>query len=102
MTSFLSPQLRRLLSYVRPYRFRMAFGVVLLGFVALAEGIVALMIAPMVDRVHRNSLPEHRSPAPLRSVCSLARIGATSCARERSRRSLTCGFISLRGQDLNL
>src|SRR3989442_12679233 len=29
----------------------MTFGVILLGFVALAEGIVALMIAPMADRV---------------------------------------------------
>ena len=51
MASFLSPQLRRLLAYVRPYRFRMTLGVVLLAFVALAEGVVALMIAPMIDRV---------------------------------------------------
>ncbi len=62
MTSFLSPQLRRLLSYVRPYRFRMAFGVVLLGFVALAEGIVALMIAPMVDRVLNPAVSDSSLP----------------------------------------
>ena len=48
---FLSPQLKRLLSYVRPYRFRMLLGVVLLAFVAVAEGLVALIIAPIFDRV---------------------------------------------------
>jgi ATP-binding cassette, subfamily B, bacterial MsbA len=48
---FLSPQLKRLLSYVRPYRFRMLLGVVLLAFVALAEGLIALLIAPIFDRV---------------------------------------------------
>jgi len=48
---FFSPQLKRLLSYVRPYRFRMSSGVVLLALVALAEGVIALMIAPIFDRV---------------------------------------------------
>jgi subfamily B ATP-binding cassette protein MsbA len=48
---FLSPQLKRLLSYVRPYRFRMFLGVVLLAFVAVAEGLIALIIAPIFDRV---------------------------------------------------
>jgi ATP-binding cassette, subfamily B, bacterial MsbA len=48
---FLSPQLKRLLSYVRPYRFRMLLGVVLLAFVAVAEGLIALIIAPIFDRV---------------------------------------------------
>ena len=51
MTRFFSPQLRRLLGYVRPYRFRMFFGVVLFAFVAIAEGLVALVIAPIFDRV---------------------------------------------------
>ena len=51
MTRFFSPQLRRLLGYVRPYRFRMFFGVVLFAFVAVAEGLVALVIAPIFDRV---------------------------------------------------
>jgi subfamily B ATP-binding cassette protein MsbA len=46
-----SPQLTRLLSYVRPYRFRMLLGVVLLAFVAIAEGLIALIIAPIFDRV---------------------------------------------------
>jgi subfamily B ATP-binding cassette protein MsbA len=41
----------RLLSYVRPYRVRMLLGVVLLAFVAIAEGIIALIIAPIFDRV---------------------------------------------------
>jgi len=48
---FVSPQLKRLLSYVRPYRFRMFLGVVLLAFVAMAEGLIALIIAPIFDRV---------------------------------------------------
>ena len=51
MARFFSPQLKRLLSYVRPYRFRMSSGVVLLALVALAEGVIALMIAPIFDRV---------------------------------------------------
>ncbi len=51
MARFLSPQLKRLLSYVRPYRFRMLLGVVLLAFVAIAEGLIALIIAPIFDRV---------------------------------------------------
>jgi len=48
---FFSPQLKRLLSYVWPYRFRVFLGVVLLAFVALAEGLIALIIAPIFDRV---------------------------------------------------
>ena len=51
MTSLLSPQLKRLLAYVRPYMLRLTFGVMLVAFVALAEGGVALMVAPAVDRV---------------------------------------------------
>ena len=51
MASLLSPQLKRLLGYVRPYTFRLALGVILLAFVALAEGCVALMIKLAVDFV---------------------------------------------------
>jgi ATP-binding cassette, subfamily B, bacterial MsbA len=43
VASLLSPQLKRLLSYVRPYFFRLAVGVILVAFVALAEGMVAFM-----------------------------------------------------------
>lgn len=50
-SSFISPQLQRLLGHVRPYALRLGFGVLLVGFVALAEGGVALMVAPAVDRV---------------------------------------------------
>jgi ATP-binding cassette, subfamily B, bacterial MsbA len=38
-----TPQLKRLLSYVLPYGFRLTIGVVLVAFVALAEGLVAFM-----------------------------------------------------------
>jgi subfamily B ATP-binding cassette protein MsbA len=43
VASLFSPQLKRLLSYVRPHAVRLAIGVVLVAFVALAEGMVAFM-----------------------------------------------------------
>lgn len=51
MSSLFSPQLKRLLSYVRPYAFRLSLGVVLVAFVALAEGMVAFMIKIAFDYV---------------------------------------------------
>ena len=51
MSSLLSPQLKRLMSYVKPYAFRQAVGIVLLAFVALAEVTVALLIRPAFDYV---------------------------------------------------
>jgi subfamily B ATP-binding cassette protein MsbA len=51
VASIVSPQLRRLLSYVRPYTFRLIAGVLLLAFVALAEGVIALLVTPAVDQV---------------------------------------------------
>ncbi|HEY4906952.1 MAG TPA: ABC transporter ATP-binding protein [Candidatus Acidoferrum sp.] len=51
MASVFSPQLKRLLAYVRPYALRLGAGVFLLAVVALAEGLVALMIKPAVDYV---------------------------------------------------
>ena len=62
MKSLLSPQLKRLLGYVWPYRFRMLVGVILLAFVALAEGLITLMIAPMFDRVLNPAAPDSRLP----------------------------------------
>ncbi|MFY9585471.1 MAG: ABC transporter ATP-binding protein [Candidatus Acidiferrales bacterium] len=47
----LSGEFGRLLGYVRPYRGRLATAVVLLALVGLAEGLIALMITPAVDRV---------------------------------------------------
>ena len=49
--ALLSPQLKRLLGYVRPYRPALITGVLFLGIVALAEGAVTLMIVPIFDRV---------------------------------------------------
>jgi ATP-binding cassette, subfamily B, bacterial MsbA len=43
VASLVSPQLKRLLGYTRPYWFRMFFGVGLVAFTALAEGMVAFM-----------------------------------------------------------
>ena len=56
MSSLLSPQLKRLLAYVRPYGFRLGVGVVLVAFVALAEGAVAFMLKLAVDYVLKPSV----------------------------------------------
>jgi subfamily B ATP-binding cassette protein MsbA len=56
LSSLLSPQLKRLLAYVRPYAFRLGVGVVLVAFVALAEGAVAFMLKLAVDFVLRPSV----------------------------------------------
>lgn len=70
MASLLSPQLKRLLSYTRPYTIRLSIGIVLVALVALAEGLVALMVKIAVDYVLNPSvvvtklplltLPDHR------------------------------------------
>ena len=41
----------RLLRYVKPYRTRLTLGVVALAVVGLAEGLIALMITPLLDRI---------------------------------------------------
>ncbi len=58
MGVFLSPQLKRLLSYVWPYRFSMAAGVLLLLVVGLAEAVIGLMIKPIIDRVLNPAAPD--------------------------------------------
>jgi ATP-binding cassette, subfamily B, bacterial MsbA len=58
----LSPQLKRLLSYVRPYSFRFGLGVMLVAFVALAEGAVALMVKLAWDFVLNPKAPSSRLP----------------------------------------
>lgn len=62
MTSWLSPQLRRLLSYVRPYSLRLATGILLVAFVAMAEGLVALMVKLAWDFVLRPEASSSRLP----------------------------------------
>ena len=58
MGSFFSPQLKRLLGYVAPYRLSMSAGIVLLAIVGVAEAIIALMIKPIVDRVLNPAAPD--------------------------------------------
>ncbi len=58
MGSFLSPQLKRLLSYAAPYRFSLAAGVLLLLVVGLAEAVIGLMIDPIVSRVLTPGAPD--------------------------------------------
>jgi subfamily B ATP-binding cassette protein MsbA len=56
--SFFSPQLRRLLGYVRPYRFSTGLGVLLLMVVGAAEGLIVFMIVPIFDRVLNPAAPD--------------------------------------------
>jgi len=46
-----SSEVRRLLGYVRPHLARFLAGVFLMAIVGLAEGLIALMIIPVVDVV---------------------------------------------------
>ena len=62
MASLFSPQLKRLLGYVRPYAFRLVVGIILVAVVALAEGLVALMIKPAVDYVLEPSVVGSKLP----------------------------------------
>jgi subfamily B ATP-binding cassette protein MsbA len=50
----------RLLRYVTPYKVRLAIGVVCLSVVGLGEGLIALMIAPIVDVVLNPKAPDSR------------------------------------------
>jgi subfamily B ATP-binding cassette protein MsbA len=51
LARWLSPQLKRLLGYVRPYSIRLSLGILLVAFVAVAEGVVALMVKLALDFV---------------------------------------------------
>lgn len=51
MGSIFSPQLKRLMSYTKPYGFRLAMGVILVAYVAAAEAMVGFMVSPAVDFV---------------------------------------------------
>lgn len=54
----LSPQLRRLLGYVRPYRVGMVVGIILLALMASGDGAVLLLIAPIFGRVLNPASPD--------------------------------------------
>jgi subfamily B ATP-binding cassette protein MsbA len=47
----ISPHLKRLLAYAKPYSLRMIVGIVLVAFVAAAEGTIAFMVRAAVDYV---------------------------------------------------
>jgi ATP-binding cassette, subfamily B, bacterial MsbA len=53
-------ELGRLLRYVLPYKIRLATGVVCLSVVGLGEGLIALMITPIVDVVLNPGAPDSR------------------------------------------
>ena len=58
MASVISPQLKRLLAFVRPYRISMVFGVIFLAVSGICEAVIALMIRPIIDRVLTPSAPD--------------------------------------------
>ena len=53
-------ELGRLLRYIKPYKMRLAAGIVCLSLVGLGEGFIALMITPIFDRVLNPSAPDNR------------------------------------------
>jgi len=44
-------QVKRLLGFIRPYSFRLVMAVLLMVVVGASEGITALLIKPIFDRV---------------------------------------------------
>jgi subfamily B ATP-binding cassette protein MsbA len=58
LASVISPQLKRLLAFVRPYRIPMVIGVILLAISGISEAVIALMIRPIIDRVLTPSAPD--------------------------------------------
>ncbi len=50
----------RLLHYVKPYKIRLAMGVVCLSVVGLSEGLIALMITPIFGSVLNPKAPDNR------------------------------------------
>jgi ATP-binding cassette, subfamily B, bacterial MsbA len=58
LASVISPQMKRLLAYVRPYRVSMVLGVIFLAASGICEAIIALMIRPIIDRVLTPSAPD--------------------------------------------
>jgi subfamily B ATP-binding cassette protein MsbA len=50
----------RLLHYVKPYKIRLAMGVVCLSVVGLSEGLIALMITPIFGSVLNPKSPDNR------------------------------------------
>ncbi len=62
MASVISPQLKRLVAFVRPYSIRLTIGVFLVAFVALAEGAVALMVRLAFDYVLNPASPSSQLP----------------------------------------
>ena len=53
-------ELGRLLRYIKPYKMRLAAGIVCLSLVGLGEGFIALMITPIFDRVLNPGAPDNR------------------------------------------
>ena len=50
----------RLLHYIKPYKIRLALGIVCLSVVGLSEGLIALLITPIFDRVLNPQAPDSK------------------------------------------
>jgi len=55
-----SQEFARLLRYIKPYKIRLALGVVCLSVVGLGEGLIALLITPIFDRVLNPHAPDSK------------------------------------------
>jgi ATP-binding cassette, subfamily B, bacterial MsbA len=55
-----SGEFGRLLHYIKPYRTRLTVGIVCLSLVGLAEGLIALLIAPILDTVLKPAATDNR------------------------------------------
>jgi len=55
-------ELRRLLRYVHPYRLQLAMGIAALALTGFAEGLVALMVTPVFDRILNPHSGDSRLP----------------------------------------
>jgi len=56
----LSGEFARLLRYIKPYKMRLVAGVVCLSLVGLAEGLIALMITPIIDIILKPGTTDSR------------------------------------------
>jgi len=92
-------------SYVKPHAFRLSLGIVLLAFVALAEGAVALMLKFAFDYVLNPSSSDSKPPlitlpnghviylndffpAHIHNVWTMVAVGMNKAADEMSNRAI--------------
>ena len=92
-------ELGRLLRYVKPYRMRLAAGIVSLGFVGLAEGLVApgRLAEHTIGIEEVRALAQAFAPEQVAEVCGITAVEIRALARGSSAivSRLTCGQVQL-------